>query len=95
MLVNNTDPALLDVDILKAGHHGSNSSTHEPLIQASSPQAAVISVGAENSFGHPRQEVLDRLSGIPVWRTDQHGAVTFIHVDGTWLLKTTTAANEA
>ena len=82
------DRNLLDVDILKVGHHGSNSSTHEALIKAASPQAAVISVGADNSFGHPRQEVLDRLAGIPIWRTDESGSITFRHFKDSWLVAT-------
>ncbi len=88
MLVSNTNPNLLDVDILKAGHHGSNSSTHEQLIRAASPHAAVISVGTENKFGHPREEVLNRLGSIPIWRTDYSGSVRFIYDGKQWLAAT-------
>jgi competence protein ComEC len=87
MLVSNTDSALLNVDILKAGHHGSNSSTHSPLIQAASPHAVVISVGDDNKFDHPRQEVLNRLGNIPLWRTDHNGSISFVHTGDQWLLK--------
>jgi len=76
----------LNTDIIKAGHHGSNTSTHYELINAASPKAAVISVG-ENSYGHPCQEVLDRLGGIPIWRTDEHGSVHFARVDDSWLAR--------
>jgi len=85
MMVDNLDGVALDVDVLKAGHHGSNSSTHESLINAASPSAAVISVGADNKFGHPRPEVLDRLGDIPVWRTDELGSVRFEYESGRWL----------
>lgn len=78
---------LLDVDILKAGHHGSNTSTHEQLIGAASPKAAVISVGKDNKFGHPRKEVLARLKEIPIWRTDERGSVRFEKVNEEWFLR--------
>ena len=78
---------VLDADILKAGHHGSNSSTHAVLIQAATPAAAVISVG-ENSYGHPHPDVLARLAGRHVWRTDEDGSVRFVKVGDQWLLKT-------
>lgn len=86
ILVNNTPPGMLDVDILKVGHHGSNSSTHEQLLRAASPSAAVISVSADNKFGHPREEVLGRLGDIPVWRTDEQGSVQFVWAGKGWLL---------
>lgn len=87
MLVNNTQSEILNVNILKVGHHGSNSSTHEQLLQAVKPQAAVISVGADNKFGHPRDEVLTRLGDIPIWRTDEKGAIKFSYLDGQWMVK--------
>lgn len=87
ILVSNTASELLDVDIVKAGHHGSNSSTHEQLLKAASPSAAVISVGAENKFGHPREEVLERLGDIPIWRTDEQGSIKFAYLDGRWLVR--------
>lgn len=64
-------------DILKVGHHGSKSSTGEDFIQAVHPQMALISVGARNSYGHPTEEVLGRLSaaGVPVMRTDLRGTI--------------------
>ena len=65
--------------VLKVGHHGSDSSSSREFLQAVAPSFAVISVGANNSFGHPRQEVLDRLqeSGIEVFRTDRDGEIKF------------------
>jgi competence protein ComEC len=67
-----------DIDILVAGHHGSKTSTSQALLNVALPEIAVISVGA-NSYGHPAQETLDRLSsmGAEVYRTDQNGTITF------------------
>lgn len=76
----------LRVDVLKAGHHGSKTSTSAALVEAASPSAAVISVGADSRFGHPHQEVLERIAGIQVWRTDKHGSVQFERVGDQWLL---------
>ena len=68
----------LQADILKVGHHGSKTSTRQKFLQAVSPQAAVISVGADNDYGHPTQAILDRLAeaGVQVFRTDTQGTVT-------------------
>lgn len=67
---------LPDLEVLIAGHHGSKHSTGEALLSALRPETAVISVG-RNHFGHPAQEVLDRLSdaGAQVYRTDQDGTI--------------------
>lgn len=65
--------------LLVVGHHGSKNATSEELLQAVSPRVAVISVGKNNRYGHPTQEVLDRLqrAGCAVYRTDQQGTITF------------------
>ncbi|MEK7228008.1 MAG: MBL fold metallo-hydrolase [Patescibacteria group bacterium] len=52
---------LLDVDILKLGHHGSKTSTSQEYLKATTPQLALISAGVNNSYGHPHKEVLDLL----------------------------------
>ena len=69
---------LPQLDVLIVGHHGSKYSTTLQLLEAGKPEIAIISVG-ENSYGHPTQEVLDRLAefGCEVYRTDQHGTITF------------------
>jgi len=68
---------LPDLEILVAGHHGSKHSTCEELLAATRPEIVVISVG-ENNYGHPADEVLDRLAkyGCTVYRTDIHGTIT-------------------
>lgn len=69
--------------LLKVGHHGSATSTSQELLAAVRPAIAVVSVGKDNSYGHPRREVLQRLenSGAKVFRTDMDGLVTF-YMDG-------------
>jgi competence protein ComEC len=66
-----------EVDVLIAGHHGSRNSTCEELLQTVRPQTVCISVGADNSYGHPAQELLQRLQnyGCTVYRTDLNGTI--------------------
>jgi competence protein ComEC len=73
----------LRADILKVGHHGSNTSSIDPFLDAVSPVFAIISDGFENSFRHPHPKVLQRLSAhrAGVLRTDRDGLVT-IRTDG-------------
>ncbi len=72
-----------DADLLKVAHHGSTTSTIPQLLAAVHPRFALISVGARNTYGHPRREVLARLAEAHVltYRTDLDGAVTF-YLDG-------------
>lgn len=67
---------LLDVDVLKVGHHGSKTSTSHALLRAATPAVAVVSVGASNRYGHPHDGVLRRLEETTVLRTDTHGTVS-------------------
>ncbi len=71
--------ALPDIEILVAGHHGSKYATGLELLHATMPESVVISVGADNSYGHPAKECLQRLElfGCRVWRTDKDGTITF------------------
>lgn len=73
----------LHADFLKVGHHGSKTSTTQGFLDAVAPRVAVISVGAENPYGHPNQSVLNefRGSGTRLLRTDRDGAST-ISTDG-------------
>ena len=63
--------------LLKVGHHGSKSSTGQSFLDKVNPKYAVISVGKGNSYGHPTQDVMNRLKAknIPVYRTDENGTV--------------------
>ena len=77
----------LDVDVLKAGHHGSRTSTGNAFLNAVSPEAVVISAGANNTYGHPHPEALDRINNAGVanvHRTD---------IDGTIVITTTGDGN--
>ena len=73
-------PALIDVDLLKVAHHGSATSSTEAFLQAVSPKIAVISASADNGFGHPAPQTIDRLKslGCTVYRTDESGTLIFL-----------------
>ena len=77
MLLAETE--LPHIDILVVGHHGSRTATSFELLHAIRPTAAVISVSAENPYGHPHPEVLERLQmyGCSIFRTDRLGTITF------------------
>jgi competence protein ComEC len=70
------------IDVLKVAHHGSADEGLEDLLQRTAPRLALISVGKDNSYGHPAPETLARLSRhhVPVLRTDMEGTVR-IEVD--------------
>jgi competence protein ComEC len=78
---------LLDVEILKAGHHGSKTSTTQELLDAATPVGVVISVGEDNRYGHPHPTVLQRLADFTTWRTDEQGSISFRRVGEKWLVK--------
>ncbi len=63
--------------VLKVGHHGSADSTTYPFLREIMPEYAVISVGSDNSYGHPHEEAVSRLqdAGVKIYRTDLHGTV--------------------
>ncbi len=67
----------LSATVLKVGHHGSSTSTSYRFLNAVMPQYAVISVGKDNSYGHPHEEVLSRLrdADVTVLRTDERGDI--------------------
>ncbi len=77
------DPASLRSTVLKAGHHGSASSTTVPFLQAVCPQWVVFSCGRHNRYGHPDPTVLRRCQevGAAIHRTDRHGALV-LETDG-------------
>ena len=65
----------LQVDILKLAHHGSDTSTGKAIVEAASPSYALVSAGKDNQYGHPHQDVLDRLTGIEILSTKDTGMV--------------------
>ena len=73
----------LQADIMKAGHHGSKSSNSQAFLQAVNPGSLVISSGADNRFGHPSPEVIERAEalGIHIYRTDEQGDIKFFGQD--------------
>ena len=70
---------LIDADVLKVGHHGSNTATSQSFLDAITPNWAVISCGKDNTYGHPHAETLVRLqtAGATILRTDLDGTITF------------------
>ena len=69
----------LDSDVLKLGHHGSKTSTSDKFLDAVTPQYAVVSAGIDNRYGHPHQEVMQRVfaRNIKTSHTGTDGTVTF------------------
>ena len=67
----------VSADVLKVGHHGSDSSTSYRFLYEVNPMYAVISCGRGNSYGHPHREPMDRLrqAGVTIFRTDEMGTV--------------------
>ncbi|OLS41624.1 DNA internalization-related competence protein ComEC/Rec2 [Bacillus sp. MRMR6] len=67
----------LKIDVLKASHHGSETSTSQVFVNKLKPKISLISAGENNRYGHPHQEVLNRLKDSNIYRTDQQGAITY------------------
>lgn len=67
----------LKADVLKVGHHASHSSTSNEFLNKVSPRYAIISVGTGNTYGHPAQVTLDRMTqyGVKIYRTDLNGSI--------------------
>ena len=68
------------VDVLKVGHHGSNSSSSQNFLNQVKPEYAIIMAGKDNTYGLPKQKILDRLNkiGAKLYRTDELGTITII-----------------
>jgi hypothetical protein len=67
----------IDVDVFKAGHHGSTTSNSNKFLNKVTPEYTIISVGTENEYGHPHDEILATLQqrGSKVFRTDLNGTI--------------------
>lgn len=74
----------LDCDLLKVGHHGSDTSSSQAFLDAVTPVHAVISCGEGNSYGHPVQEIVKRYEAMQVelHRTDLEGSIVFVSTGG-------------
>lgn len=69
---------LKEIDILKVGHHGSKSSSSKEFIDEVNPKYSIISVGKNNRYGHPNNEVLENLKDSKIYRTDRDGSIMFM-----------------
>lgn len=67
-------------DVLKVGHHGSTTSTSDAFLQQIQPELAVISVGKNNDYGHPKEAIIKRLTkmGAEIYRTDEKGTIELV-----------------
>ena len=66
---------ILNADVLKVAHHGSKTSTTQAFLEKVNPKICLIGVGKNNMFGHPANEVIERLKGRKVYRTDGNGEI--------------------
>ena len=66
---------LKNIDFLKVGHHGSNTSSSEKFLNIIKPKYSIISVGKNNRYGHPKNEVLNNLKNSKIYRTDLNGSI--------------------
>jgi len=80
----------IDCDVLKVPHHGGSSSSSMEFIDACSPSYAAISCGADNMYGHPHDETVNRLkkANCEIYRTDKNGDITFYIKEGKIFVKT-------
>ncbi len=74
--------------VIKVPHHGGKTSAYGPFLKAADPDIAVISVGRDNTFGHPHQSMLDALQGVKILRTDVDGAIKIMETMNGFEIKT-------
>lgn len=74
----------MDIDVLKVGHHGSDTSTSTTFLTMLKPKMAFISCGKNNMYGHPSPEVIERLQsyGVHIYRSDKMGMVSIVNYGG-------------
>ena len=78
---------LLDIDVLKVGHHGSKTSSGKEFINDINPKYSNISVGKNNRYDHPNKEVLNNLKKSKIYRTDKQGSITIL-LNNKFIIKT-------
>ena len=66
---------LSNIDFLKVGHHGSDTSSSKEFVNVIKPKYSLISVGKNNRYGHPKNSVLDTLKNSKIYRTDENGSI--------------------
>lgn len=79
---------LEDIDFLKVGHHGSDTSSSSKFIGSIKPKYSLISVGKNNRYGHPKESVLDVLSKTKIYRTDLDGSIEIVLNKKGYMFKT-------
>ena len=79
---------LNNIDFLKVGHHGSNTSSSKDFINHIKPKYAIISVGKYNIYGHPKESVLHNLRNSNIYRTDLDGSIEIILNKNGYKIKT-------
>jgi len=86
LLASNQD---VSAQVLKAGHHGSATSSYQDFLEAVGPELTIISCGTGNSFGHPSMRTISRMErlGIEVKRTDLEGTISLVSEGVGWILK--------
>lgn len=77
-----------DIDVLKVGHHGSNTSSSKAFIDSVKPEYSIICVGKDNKYGHPTKEVIDKLKNTKIYRTDLNGNIVLTSDGKTVTVKT-------
>ncbi|MCM1046935.1 MAG: DNA internalization-related competence protein ComEC/Rec2 [Clostridiales bacterium] len=83
-IIDKNDSGSMNITVLKAAHHGSRNSMQEDFLKTISPQITLISAGRDNRYGHPHEELLERVenAGSRIFRTDLGGAVTVTYNNG-------------
>ena len=79
-VLKNTEVFKENITLLKVAHHGSKYTTDEEFLRLTEPKLAIISCGIDNSYGHPHEEVLERLKaiGAKAYRTDELGEIEVV-----------------
>ena len=90
------NPQCLNATILKVGHHGSKTSSTEEFLNVVKPKMALIGVGEDNKFGHPNEDVIERLKNMKtkIYRTDKMGEIcVYVNKNGEINVKETLKQN--